>query len=218
MVAQLRQLRPEDSPGISAPGLGRIGTHGTKPTSLRDAPEVHWLESEHIIPFAVGKRLWQMVDLVVPGRGRHEDDGQTTIMIYYGAARLKTPADNTRSEQFDAALAAGDMQKRLRAARRKAVEGDRGAVEVAQDLVARMMHGLRAARDDAVERTTDAIAGENAARTHGNVRTNGERRGAPNAPEPPLPTAAAVASAADTQYDNIAALVEGEVTAVNILS
>jgi hypothetical protein len=219
LVAQLRQLRPDDSPGISAPGLGRIGRHGSKPSSLREGfPEVHWLESEHVIPFATGKRLWQMVNLVVPGRGHHEDDAQTTIMIYYGAARLKTPADNELSDEFDEALARGDVQKRLTAARMKAVEGDRGAVEVAQDLVARMMQGLRVAKDDAVERTNDAIRDENRSRTHGNVRTNGERRGPANAPEPALPAAADVASAAETQYDIVAGLVESEVTAANILS
>jgi hypothetical protein len=218
MVTQLRQLQPDDSPGISAPGLGRIGTHGSKPSSLRDGPEVHWLESEHVIPFATGKSLWEMVHLVVPGRGRHEDDGQTTVMIYYGAARLKTPADNVRSDQFAAALARGDMRKRVATARLKAADGDVGAVEVAQDLVARMMLALRAARDDAVERTIRAIGEENRSRTHGSSSTNGERRGASGAPEPPLPTAAAIASAADTQYDNIADLVEQEVTAVNILS
>src|SRR5262249_3604556 len=59
--------------GRGARGIGRIGLHGSKPSSLRTGPKIWHLESEHIIPFATGKRLWEVISLVVPGRGGHED-------------------------------------------------------------------------------------------------------------------------------------------------
>ncbi len=215
-VHRTRSTALPADPGVSAPGLGRIGSHGSKPSSQRNGPAIHWLESEHVIPFATGKRLWQMVDLVVPGRGGHEDRGQTTIMIYYGAARIKTPADNELSEAFEAAVGRAGFQTTLTRARRAFDAGDRGALKGASDVLAQLMQGLRVAKDDAVGRTNTAIAQENQQRTEGSTRTNGERRGPPGAAELPLPTAGAVSSAAESQYDNIVGLVEREVSAVNV--
>jgi phage-related protein len=205
-------------PGVSAPGLGTTGTHGAHPPSNRNGPNIHWTESEHIIPFATGKRLWQMVNLVVPGRGRHEDDGQTTIMIYYEAARFKTPADNIRSTQFETALTGANVQRRLTDARRAYATNPSHDMSDATDVFAQLVQGLRAAKDDAIERTNTAITQENQLKMDGNARTNGERRGPPGNPEAALPSAADVTSAATTQYDNIVDLVEHEVAAVNILT
>ncbi len=208
-----------DVPRVPAPGIGRIGTHGSKPPSNRNGATIHWTESEHIIPFATGKRLWQMVGLVVPGRGAHEDRGQTTIMIYYEAARLKTPADNDLSDAFDAALARARVAERLQQARLLYDNGDESQLaETGSELVALLFHGLRLAKEDAVERTIDAITQENALHMNGHVLSNAERRGPVGTPEQPTPTADDIRAAADTQYDNIVDLVEAEVSAYNILA
>lgn len=200
-------------PGVSAPGLGRIGNHGSKPPSNRKGPKIHWTESEHVIPFATGKRLFQMVKLVVPGRGGSVDRSQTTIMIYYEAARLKTPADNVLSADFEAAVTAGDVQGRLTAARLAIDAGSHDARSKATDLVAMLAQGLRVAKEDSVKRTNDAITGENQLKMDGNARTNGERRGPPGAAEAALPAPGDVSAAAETQYDNIIDLVEGQLSA-----
>lgn len=196
-------------PGVSAPGLGRIGTHGSKPSSLRNGPQVHWLESEHIIPFAVGKRLWDMVSLVVPGRGAREDTGQTTIMIYYGAARFKTPDDNRTSANFEAAVARADIKNRLNRARIASEGGDPTALRrYGADLLGLLMQGLRVAKDDAVTRTNAAIVAENNSTTEGSSLTNAQRRAPAGSAEPPLPAPGDVAQAAESQYDNVVNLVE----------
>jgi hypothetical protein len=193
---------------VSAPGLGRIGKHGSKPSSLRTGPQVHWLESEHIIPFAVGKRLWDMVNLLVPGRGAREDTGQTTIMIYYGAARHKTPDDNRTSANFEAAVARADIKNRLNRARLAKEAGDPSAVSRdGADLLGLLMQGLRVAKDDAVTRTNAAIIAENASQTEGSPLTNAQRRAPAGSAEPPLPAPADVAQAAEAQYDNVVDLV-----------
>jgi hypothetical protein len=211
--------RDGSSSGRSAPGLGRIGSHGSKPPSLRDGPRLLWLESEHIIPFATGKRLWQMVNLAMPGRGGSEDRGQTTIMIYERAARIKTPEDNRISNAFEAALARADIERRLRGAR---AMNDAGRPDTLRregpELIGLMMHGLRAAKDDAVARTNEAIRAENEEHSDENPLTNGQRRAPAGSAEPPSPSPPDVARAADTQYDNVVDLVESAVEAMNVLT
>jgi len=218
VVAGVGSVAGSANPGVSAPGLGRIGTHGSKPSSLRTGPEIHWLESEHIIPFAVGKRLWEVANLVVPGRGGHEDRGQTTIMIYKGAADVKTPVDLTIISTFEAAVTGVDLQNRLNRARRAHEAGDEAAMERdGRELISLLLQGLRTAKNDAVARTDAAIATENSSHTDGNPLTNGQRRAAPGSSEPPLPTASDVAQAANTQFDNIIDLARQEVEAANAL-
>jgi hypothetical protein len=197
-----------DDPGVSAQGIGRIGSHGSKPSSLRDGHRLLWLESEHVIPFATGKRLWEVVSLAVPGRGGSADRGQTTIMIYYGAARLKTPEDNTVSRSLEAAVSRSDAVRRLRSARAAADAGHPEALRrEAPEIVGLLLQGLREAEADAIARTNAAIIEENRSREGGNPRTNGERRSPPGTSEPPLPSSGDVASAASTQYDDIVSLV-----------
>jgi hypothetical protein len=166
-----------------------------------------------VIPFATGKRLFQMVNLVVPGRGGRVDRGQTTIMLYYEAARFKTPEDNVLSAAFEAAVAAGDVQSRLTSARNAVQAGSDDARSKATDLFAMLAQGLRVAKENAVARTNKAITDENQLKMGSSSRTNGERRGPPGTSEPPLPAPADVAAAAETQFDNIIDLVETQLTA-----
>lgn len=76
----MRKSKNKD-PQASAPGIGTMAPYGNlgssvRRTHYRGAPEVWAMEKEHILPFAVGKRLWEIVGLVAPGRGGHEDDKQ----------------------------------------------------------------------------------------------------------------------------------------------
>jgi hypothetical protein len=192
-------------PGVSAPGLGRVGTHGEKPSSQRDGHRTHWLESEHVIPFAAGKSLWRALSLYLPWRGSHEDDAQTTIMLYEKAARIKTPADNARSYAFEAVLEASPLPRII------ASGEERGAAGLdtseAQDALAKVESYLEEIRKDAVARTVDAVTTENRMVEPGNTHTNGQRRGN----EPPLPTRDAIDAASRTQFRNIIRLVAEEV-------
>lgn len=203
-------------PGASAPGLGEIARHGAQGSRLYNGPAIYHLESEHITPFAVGKRLWQAVNLYVPERGGHEDDGQTTIAIYKGAADLKTEklGESRLMSDFEAAINRAEIPRRLRDARRGVQAGSEGSRQTARDLVALLMQGLRVAKNDSVERTNRAIAMENASVSGGSKRTNGERRGPAGSPEPPSPSPGLVDRAAEEQYDNVVNLVQEEVEGV----
>lgn len=209
---------PPSDPGVSAQGLGRVGKHGSKPPSLRNGPRVLWLESEHVIPFAVGKRLWEVVGMVVPGRGGHQDAGQTTIMIYYEAARKKTADDLTLIGLFEAAVGRARAEDRMQRARRLI---DAGHPEMARteanDVLGLMMQGLRVAKDNAVTRTNAAITAENSMVTEGSTLTNGQRRAPASSTEPPLPDAGAVSGAAETQLDDVASLATADLEAANLL-
>jgi hypothetical protein len=196
----------------SAEGLGTVGKHGAKPSSNRTGPPLHWLESEHIIPFAVGARMWELLSLAVPGRGKAEDKEQTTIMIYKGAAARKTKVDQQVIQQFKAEFAqsglAGDMSAEMAFA--QGGGGDGGPVRA---LLADLAAAIEEIRADAVERTVRAVADENAAVEEGYQLSNGERRAVPPDREPALPTADDIEAASQTQYDDIIALAEKAVRA-----
>ncbi|GAA1519870.1 hypothetical protein [Kribbella lupini] len=192
-------------PGHPADGIGRPGLHGEKPSSLRDQNRLLWLESEHIIPFAAGKSLWRALKLYLPWRGSHEDDAQTTIMIYERAARIKTPADNARSYSFQAILEASGMAEIIaRGADRGELGMDTSEGERAWEAVKAHLEEIR---KDAVARTVDAVQTENQMVEPGATRTNGQRRGN----EAPTPGFNAIDGTSRTQMGNIIRLVYEEV-------
>lgn len=204
-----------NDPGTPAPGIGRIGSHGSKPSSQRTGPRIHWLESEHVIPFAVGKRLWQMVNLAMPGRGGREDSSQTTIMIYKGAADAKTAGDSALWEGFESAVGRADVQRRLSSVRTGLAAGMESARTEGTELVGLLMQGIGAAERDAVSRTNTAVSNESQSRTEGFTKSNAERRGPAGQPETPAPTPAQVATAATAQYDNVVGLLNNVLNEVN---
>jgi hypothetical protein len=203
-----------DHPGRSADGLGTIGWHGAKPSSNRNGPQIHWTESEHVIPFAIGARVWELLSMKVPGRGKAEDKEQTTIMIYKGAADRKTAVDKQVIKQFKAEFAesglASDMSAEMMFA--QGGGGDGGPVRA---LLADMVTTIEAIRADAVERTVRAVAEENRAIEAGYTLSNGERRAEPSEREPDLPTADDIESASQTQFDDIIGLAEQAVSALD---
>ena len=204
-----------NDPGTPAPGIGRIGSHGSKPSSQRTGPHIHWMESEHIIPFAVGKRLWQMVNLAMPGRGGREDKNQTTIMIYKGAADAKTAGDDDLWNGFEAAVGRANVQRRLSAVRTGLAAGLKSARTEGVELVGMLMQGLRVAKENAIGRTNTAITNEAQSRTEGFTKTNAERRGPAGTPEAATPDSTQVTTAATTQYDNVVGLLNNVLDEVN---
>ncbi len=209
---------PDADPRVSARGIGEIQEHGAKPPSNRTGAKILWTESEHIIPFATGKRLWEVVGLVVPGRGGHEDKGQTTIMIYYEAARFKTPVDNEVSPELAAKIRESDAVNTMSRAK---LLIDAGHPEQAKPLVrpvmGQMFAGLRAAKQDAETRTNAAIVRESNMHTDGSPLTNAERRGPEGQPEDAVPLPGRVTEAANRQYTNIIDLAREAVEAANLL-
>jgi hypothetical protein len=200
-------------PGVSAPGLGTVGKHGSKPSSLRKGPAIHHLESEHIIPFAVGKQLWDVLSLVVPVRGSAEDRKQTTIMIYKGAADLKTEVDVELIDEFKEQMADSDIVREMAGARVVHDGGGTGDRSDVTRLLADMVSALERVRANAVERTVQAVADENRSVEEGYELSNGERRAVPPDREPDLPVEAEIAQASEAQFDDLMELSEKAVRA-----
>lgn len=197
-----------DEPGDSASGIGNIARHGSRRggSSLRSGPPIHWLESEHILPFATGRNLWQALSLFLPERGWPEDNRQTTIMIYYGAARIKTPPDNSLSAQFTRIVSDSGIAEAFNTRIVAFEEGNESAMSQASELLHELLGALEAAKDNAVERTNVAITQEHAQVAEGCTKTNGQRRGE----DTPKPEPTNVENAANQQYRDIMDLVTNE--------
>jgi hypothetical protein len=212
-------------PQASAPGIGNMAPYGdlgssVRSTHYRGAPEVWAMEKEHILPFAVGKRLWEIVGLVAPGRGGHEDDKQTTILIYKGAANEKTQGDKPLWESFAARVSADGVAKSLDIARTYIEDmrqgyggsaGDNDVMGLAASSVRNVFHNITdrvgEAKRDAVTRTVTAVANEN--------RVNGARRGPPGSPEAVIPTKAQIEQAASSQVADVMRILTGVVGDTN---
>jgi hypothetical protein len=198
-------------PGVSAVGIGSIARHGSQGSRLRNGPQINWLESEHVLPFETGLRLWEALSLILPGRGTMEDRAQTTIMIYYEAARIKTPPDNTMSRTLrqivrDSGITAAFSTRSVmhEDTRRGGASGGSAMLESeVSELLHTLLASIEAAKDNAVSRTNTAIQTEHAMITEGCTKTNGERRGETS----PKPTAEQIDQAASQQYNDVVNLV-----------
>lgn len=194
-------------PGVSAANIGEVSKHGQQGSSLRDGEKVLWLESEHILPFATGRSLWQALALYLPERGWREDSQQTTIMIYYGAARKKTPQDNRVSAYFTGAVNQLNVREKFNRAQIQYEAGDEDALSSGREILLSILVPLQRAKSDAVNRTKNAIILEHDRTEEGYGNKNGVRRGE----QSPKPTPAQVEEAANRQYDDILRLVTEEV-------
>lgn len=209
LVAAIRGTSTATDPGASAPNIGLVERHGEHPTRIRGpansrirSDELIWqTESEHVLPFATGRSMWRALRLVPTLRGEVEDEEQTTIVIYFRAARIKTPVDNEISRAAEAAgRAVGRaFQRRLEVVEELGTGADADAVPRFIDAVEQ---ALIPARERAVERTCSAIEVENGETEAGHNRTNSQRRGG----ESPVPGEAAVRAAAEAQYQDLVRL------------
>jgi len=212
IVRELRRLRPDDSPGASAPGVGDKGRHGEKRTSVRFGPPLWHLESEHVIPFAVGKRLWDAAGEAIPRRGRAADRRQTTIMIYEGAARRKTDDHDEALWNDFRAMYETHLRPKLRGLQTLLVMAqDRGGADQTvrnhvDELLEEFKRRLLEAGASAVEATDKAVNDEHANTPDGGP-TNGVRRAEPSA----LPTRAQIQTTAAEQLIDVHRLVSDDV-------
>lgn len=196
-------------PHQSAPGLGDIAKHGERESgsSRRDGPQIWQLESEHILPFATGRELWLALSLSRPGRGLREDKGQTTIMIYERAARIKTPEDNRVSREIARAFAQQEYSERFQRFVARHERGDRAVMMEGRQLLADILEILRGLGEDAAERTWAAVQQENQETEEGFMLKNAERRAPPPNEEPPTPDWTEIDQAVSEQCDDILELV-----------
>lgn len=200
-----------NEPGTSAPNIGNIAKHGSQGSSLRSGPEIFWLESEHILPFATGRSLWQALALYLPERGWSEDNQQTTIMIYHDSAREKTVQDNIVSANFTRAVSNVNISAMFNRERARYESGDRNALSNARDILARILEPLEDAKDNAVSRTNTAVINENNKTMPGCTKTNGERRGETGTPKPTL---SQIEDAATQQFNDVLRLVADELLSI----
>jgi hypothetical protein len=217
LVAAIRGTDLAADPGASAPNIGLVARHGEQPTRVR-APsnsrirsdELIWqTESEHILPFATGRSMWRGLRLLPTLRGQVEDEQQTTIVIYYRAARIKTPVDNEVSEmaQAEGRAVGREFMRRLDVMHDQLETGGTVDYSLVAQFIDRIERGLVPARDRAVARTNAAIAQENGETEAGHSSTNSVRRGG----EQPVPGPAAVAAAAQAQYQDLVRLLRDAV-------
>jgi hypothetical protein len=126
-------------------------------------------------------------------------------MIYEGAARIKTPADNAMSFAFEQLLAASDFTKVISRGESMAMTGLSDVQ--ADEAFARVSAAFENVRKMAVDRTVDAVESENKMIEQEATKTNGQRRGG----EPPSPPRPAINSASRKQYNDVLNLVREEV-------
>jgi hypothetical protein len=153
--------------------------------------------------------MWRGLRLVPTLRGEVEDAQQTTIVIYYRAARLKTPVDNVVSDmaQAEGRELGGAFMRRLEVMNDQVQMGGSVDYSLIAEFIDGIEQGLVPARERAVERTNKAIEDENSETEAGHSRTNSVRRGG----EQPVPGPAAVAAAAQTQYQDLVGLLRDAV-------
>ena len=205
-------------PRSHAPNIGDIGRHGAQKERHRSGPEIHWLESEHIMPFRIGELLWKELGLPALLRGRTEDKQQTTIMLYKGAADRKTRRSAAGLFRAHADLRLINLLKAVIArglrARAGAGEAPRpgrpaaaelGGVPSSADRLTmsaaeivertRIAETLEVVRGHAVVRTNQAIQEDYAATSESISLTHAARRGIPPGQLKPTPPEVEQASA-----------------------
>lgn len=193
---------PDGDPRAPAPGIGDQGLHGrSDKSSNRGGHPLHWTESEHIIPYALITQFWHVGGALLPDRGGTVDRRQTTLMIYFEAARKKTEGDNPASSAFESTTL--DLARRAAAFRERGFDPD-GPQYAA--FAADVISAVRQAKNAAVARANNAIRDEAQEHTAGHALTNAQRRAPAGQSEPTTPTPGAVAAAADTQIEDIAAM------------
>lgn len=189
-------------PQAPAAGIGQTQLHRDKPPSHRDGHPLHWLESEHIVPFTLVNRLWAVAGALMPDRAESgEDKHQTTVMIYFGAAREKTPADLSAADAFDAV--ARDFVRRAERFREQGKDPDSSEYRA---FASEFVGAIRSAKEAAIARTNSAIQNEANLVMPGSTRPNKQRRALPGTTEEPLaPTPGQVAAAANAQLEDASA-------------
>ncbi len=223
---------PEDPrvPRRHADGIAAVEVHGEQGSRNRNGQPIHWLESEHVMPFRIGALLWEELDLPRPRRGGTLDRGQHTIMLYKGAADRKTRSSAAGEFRAHAdwpliRLLKAVVERGLAARRRRrdgtgtgeeparpggpapaqlgaSPEGQLLGQTGAQVIErARINETLEVVRAHAVMRTNRAVVEDYATTSEGVASTHAQRRGVP--PERPRPEPSEVEDASRRQLADV---------------
>lgn len=203
------------SPGTSSDNIGVIGLHGKKPPSEDHYEfEVHYLRSEHIIPFRCTNILREAVGFNETARDklRRFEKRQTTLMIYKQAGLMKDREDDAIISEFKSEFYATDLVDIIsRAKSLYHLGNETQGEELAMRAQAAVLSALEALKANAVERTKRYIHEEWQLVERGCEETNGQRR---DEPHPlPDPDGGKVEEAADRQYDEVELLVANNLLA-----
>lgn len=190
--------------GKSAPGIGTYQPHAGKPSSNRAGPELHHTESEHIIPYAIGDAVLTVIGI---SRGSRSESGKfdgalTTVMIYAGAADLKTNgqgADQALIRKFRQDAEAAGLRQTVATGSVAAIGMASGGSDESVDALAIILSQVERFRVDAVTRTNKAIVDEHATIAGGFKTTNGKRRGEASG----IPDSTIIGHVSDIQSDEI---------------
>jgi len=191
IVNKIKAAGDAAAPGASAPGIGTVDLHRNQQSRLRRSGVTVWfLESEHVIPRAfVDTTFLALGQAGVPAGGA-DYNAMHTILIYKGAAERKTRGpfgDLSRINDFKESVE--ELGEEAAGPRAPRPGNTRAAMASAEW---RLLNAFAA---EAVDRTEDAIAGENT--------EHGAARGPEGTPEPPTPATGAVDSAVAAQRDDI---------------
>lgn len=191
IVARITAASSPDSPGASAPGIGTIAPHRNQQSRLSRSNIPVWiLESEHVIPRAIVNAAFEALAQAGVPAGRADYNNMHTILIYKGAADLKTEGasgDFSRINIFKAAV----REILIEVFETHQSDPASARTEMAR-AVLNLLNGFAA---DATQRTNEAINAEN--------RQNKQARGPQGSPESPTPNASAVNSAYGEQRSDI---------------
>lgn len=194
IVIKIKSAGMADAPGASAPGIGTIDFHKNQQSKLRKSGiELWFMESEHLIPRAIINNTFQAFAQEGIPAGGADYQNMRTILIYKGAANLKThgeKADIGRINELKQWL------KMLMEIYFAADNFDALTAKTIQDKVFKYINDLFSAfAHEALARTFEAIEEEN--------NKNGVSRGPEGKPEPPTPDDGRLFSAFNFQVEDI---------------
>ncbi|MCB0912506.1 MAG: DUF4157 domain-containing protein, partial [Propionibacteriaceae bacterium] len=194
------------TPGGSAPGLGMIGRHGSKPPGLQPNPTerglgeelvpLWYLQSEHVIPYTVIRGLGTVIG--TQGEAARdvvgEDRPLTTIMIYTEASLKKNSREANRRDKLS--------REFVEMANRYWAREDAGEAGVEETMRRWVMRSLTRESDWYVDLTADTVKQEHA------MPAGTSTRGAMRAEATPVPTTDDIKSAAEQELQDAEALVD----------
>jgi hypothetical protein len=177
-------------PQASAPGIGNVAPYRNQPSSLRGDVPLWALEAEHVIPRGFSNAAFVALRFKGIRAGGPDYKAQHTIMIYKGAANIKT-----RPSEADNAMTR-ELKKNLSEILDEYIKAKPSARAKLSPIIVDVVFNLLVEyADDSIERTWIAVEKEN--------RKNGARRGSPGVPERPIPDEGAIRQAALKQTSDI---------------
>ena len=183
IASKIKEYGDPDAPGASAPGIGTVDKHKNQQNRMRKSGIPVWFtESEHVIPRAFINAAFEVLAQAGVPAGSADYNDMHTILIYKGAADIKTDAP------FGDQSTINDFKKTM-------VEllvevfgvAQANPAEARSEMVAAVFRLLSAFASDAKGRTNSAISEEN--------EEHGEARGPTGSKEPPTPNSGQVNTA-----------------------